>query len=82
MKFRPCIDLHEGKVKQIVGGSLDDSGAKENFVSEQESDYYANLYRENDLAGGHIIALGKGNQDQIEKALKAYPGGMQVGGWC
>lgn len=80
MKFRPCIDLHEGKVKQIVGGSLNDSGAKENFVSGHEADYYADLYRTNTLTGGHIIALGMGNQKQIEKALTAYPGGMQVGG--
>lgn len=80
MKFRPCIDLHEGKVKQIVGGSLNDEGAKENFVSAHEADYYANLYKENKLTGGHIIALGKGNQTQIEKALAAYPDGMQVGG--
>lgn len=80
MNFRPCIDLHEGKVKQIVGGTLNDSGAKENFVSAHESEYYASLYKENDLKGGHIIALGKGNKDQILKALQAYPGGMQVGG--
>lgn len=80
MKFRPCIDLHEGKVKQIVGGSLNDSGAKENFVSSYEADHYADLYRKYQLTGGHIIALGQGNQQQIEKALKAYPGGMQVGG--
>lgn len=80
MKFRPCIDLHEGKVKQIVGGSLNDSGAKENFVSNFEADYYAQLYKKNNLTGGHIIALGQGNQEQIEKALKAYPFGMQVGG--
>ena len=80
MKFRPCIDLHEGRVKQIVGGTLDDQGAKENFVSGHGADYYANLYKEAKLTGGHIIALGKGNQEQIEKALKAYPSGMQVGG--
>lgn len=80
MEFRPCIDLHEGKVKQIVGGTLNDSGAEENFVSVKGAAYYAALYKEAGLTGGHIIALGSGNKDQIEKALKAYPGGLQVGG--
>lgn len=80
MKFRPCIDLHQGKVKQIVGGSLNDQGAKENFVSGQNADYYAKLYLDHELTGGHIIALGQGNQEQIEKALSSYLGGMQVGG--
>lgn len=80
MKFRPCIDLHEGRVKQIIGGSLNDSGAKENFVSAHDADYYAALYKDHQLKGGHIIALGKGNQEQIEKALQAYPDGLQVGG--
>lgn len=80
MEFRPCIDLHEGKVKQIIGGSLNDSGAEENFVSKRDADYYAELYKKSGLTGGHIIALGSGNQEQIEKALAAYPGGLQVGG--
>lgn len=80
MKFRPCIDLHQGSVKQIIGGTLDDSGAKENFISQHDADYYADLYKKHQLTGGHIIALGKGNDVQIEKALQAYPGGMQVGG--
>lgn len=80
MKYRPCIDLHEGKVKQIVGGSLNDEGAKENFVSTYDADHYAELYRKYQLTGGHIIALGKGNERQIEMALKTYPNGMQVGG--
>lgn len=80
MKFRPCIDLHGGKVKQIVGSSYQESGAKENFVSEKGSDYYANLYMESGLTGGHLISIGKGNQIQIEKALKAYPKGLQIGG--
>ncbi len=80
MKFRPCIDLHQGRVKQIVGGTLDDQGAEENFVSKYESDYYAQLYKDKELTGGHIIALGKGNEVQIKKALAVYPGGMQVGG--
>ncbi len=80
MKFRPCIDLHEGRVKQIVGGTLTSQGARENFVSGHDADYYANLYKKYGLRGGHIIALGSGNDEQIDKALKSYPGGMQVGG--
>jgi len=80
MKFRPCIDLHGGKVKQIVGGSYNESGVKENFVSENGSDYYANLYMESGLTGGHLISIGKGNDAEIENALKAYPNGLQIGG--
>ncbi len=80
MRFRPCIDLHEGQVKQIVGGSLTCQGVKENFVSGHDADYYSRLYKEHGLEGGHIIALGQGNEQQIERALKAYPKGMQVGG--
>lgn len=80
MEFRPCIDLHEGKVKQIVGGSLNDEGAVENFVSEKDAAYYATLYKSNGLKGGHVIALGKGNDEEIQKALTAYPSGLQVGG--
>ena len=56
--FRPCIDLHQGQVKQIVGGSLTDSGADTNFVSSHDAAYYAQLYREHNLTGGHVIALG------------------------
>ncbi|PKL15594.1 MAG: phosphoribosylformimino-5-aminoimidazole carboxamide ribotide isomerase [Spirochaetae bacterium HGW-Spirochaetae-5] len=80
MKFRPCIDLHNGKVKQIVGGSLDDSGAKENFVSDKGAAYYAEMYRRDGLTGGHVIMLGPGNEDEAMAALKAYPGGLQIGG--
>ncbi len=80
MEFRPCIDLHEGKVKQIVGGSLNEEGAVENFVSEKDAAYYATLYRTNRLQGGHVIAIGKGNDNEIQKALAAYPLGLQVGG--
>lgn len=80
MRFRPCIDLHNGKVKQIVGGSLDDSGALENFVSDKGAAYYAELYKMDNLQGGHVIMLGPGNEDEVFSALKAYPGGFQVGG--
>lgn len=80
MEFRPCIDLHEGKVKQIVGGSLSDAGAVENYVSQKDAAYYAMLYKDNGLKGGHVIALGEGNDVEIGKALTAYPLGLQVGG--
>lgn len=82
MKFRPCIDLHQGKVKQIVGGSLtdDNNSTKTNFESEHDSAYYAELYRKDNLRGGHVIMLGPGNEEAARNALKAYPGGLQVGG--
>lgn len=78
--FRPCIDLHQGKVKQIVGGSLNDDGADTNFISPFDACHYAKLYRQNGLAGGHIISLGQGNRDEAIKALKAWPQGLQYGG--
>ncbi|MGB1158000.1 MAG: phosphoribosylformimino-5-aminoimidazole carboxamide ribotide isomerase [Porticoccaceae bacterium] len=78
--FRPCIDLHEGKVKQIVGGSLTANGAETNFVSDRDATYYASLYREHNLQGGHIISLGPNNQQSALRALTAYPQGMQYGG--
>ena len=80
--FRPCIDLHEGKVKQIVGGTLDNpsSPLHANFVSDRPSAYYAELYRRDGLKGGHVIMLGPGNEEAARAALKAYPGGLQVGG--
>jgi len=89
MKFRPCIDIHNGKVKQIVGGSLLDKGnqAIDNFVSEQDASFYGNLYRENDLTGGHIIILNPAGSEfyeedvrQAELALQAFPNGLQIGG--
>ncbi len=89
MRFRPCIDIHNGKVKQIVGGSLLDQGnqAEENFVSEQNAAFYANLYKDNGITGGHIILLNPESSEyypetkkQAMMALKAYPGGLQVGG--
>lgn len=79
-QFRPCIDLHQGQVKQIVGGSLTDQGAKTNFVSHYDAAHYAALYRDNNLTGGHVIALGAGNQEQALLALKTWPGGLQFGG--
>lgn len=100
MRIRPCIDIHNGKVKQIVGGSLRDakespqlperavSTARENFVSSHDADYYASIYREKNLPGGHIILLNPGSdaaayeadRAQALRALAAYPGGMQIGG--
>ena len=80
--FRPCIDLHEGKVKQIVGGTLGDSSAvvRTNFVSEKSSAEFAELYRRDELRGGHVIMLGPGNEPAAREALAAYRDGMQVGG--
>lgn len=89
MKFRPCIDIHNGKVKQIIGGSLRDSGdhAEENFVSKRSAADYARLYRDYGLTGGHIILLNskdspyyEATKAQAMEALQAFPGGMQVGG--
>lgn len=89
MKFRPCIDIHNGKVKQIVGGSLADknNAADENFVSEYGAEHYAELYRSRGLDGGHIIILNAAGTEyydadraQAFAALKKYPGGLQVGG--
>lgn len=89
MKFRPCIDIHNGSVKQIVGGSLMDEAdfAKENYVSELGGDFYANLYKKNNIKGGHIIILNPASSEyyeadleQAKKALSAYPGGLQIGG--
>lgn len=78
--FRPCIDLHDGRVKQIVGGSLTDQGARENFVSDRPASYYSELYRADALAGGHVIQLGVGNEEAAREALRAAPGTMQLGG--
>ena len=78
--FRPCIDLHQGKVKQIIGGSLNNEGAQTNFISQFDAAYYAKLYKSNNLTGGHVIALGVGNNDEVLNALKAWPNGLQYGG--
>ena len=100
MKIRPCIDIHNGKVKQIVGGTLRDgnaslsgaesgSCAQQNFVSGKDAAWYADLYRQKKLSGGHIILLNSASTDpamyeldrqQALSSLRAYPQGMQVGG--
>jgi len=78
--FRPCIDLHEGKVKQIVGGTLGETGLRTNFVSEKPAAWFAALYQRDALTGGHVIQLGAGNDTEARAALAAYPGGLQLGG--
>lgn len=81
-QFRPCIDLHAGQVKQIVGGTLRDGsiGPDENFVSDQSPAWFADLYRDHGLVGGHVIQLGPGNKEAALTALASWPGGMQIGG--
>jgi phosphoribosylformimino-5-aminoimidazole carboxamide ribotide isomerase len=80
--FRPCIDLHEGKVKQIVGGTLggDPGRLQTNYVSDRPAAWYAELYRRDGLKGGHVIMLGPGNESEARAALQAYPAGLQIGG--
>ena len=93
MRIRPCIDIHNGSVKQIVGSTLSDQSAvismpRENFVAGKDASWYASLYREKDLPGGHIILLNRADDKenyeadvrQALGALSAYPGGMQIGG--
>lgn len=83
MRFRPCIDLRNGNVVQIVGGTLsdtDDAAVKSNFESEKGSAEFAELYKRDNLSGGHVIALGPGNSEAALSALRAYPGGLQMGG--
>lgn len=89
MEFRPCIDIHNGKIKQIVGSSLrdDKDQAKENFVSEQDGAFYADFYKKDGIKGGHIILLNSKDSEYYEKtkeqallALRTWPGGFQAGG--
>ncbi|MBR1930383.1 MAG: phosphoribosylformimino-5-aminoimidazole carboxamide ribotide isomerase [Lachnospiraceae bacterium] len=89
MEFRPCIDIHNGKVKQIVGGSLRDQNdsAQENFVAGQDAAFYARLYRDAGIRGGHVILLNgadssyyEATRQQAMQALQTYPGGLQIGG--
>ncbi len=81
-RFRPCIDLHAGRVKQIVGGTLTDAGpgVVTNFESDRPASWFADQYRRDGLTGGHVIMLGPGNEEAARDALAAWPGGMQVGG--
>ena len=81
MRFRPCIDLHNGVVKQIVGASLQDGADPQtNFTADQPASYFADRYRRDGLHGGHVIMLGPGNEAAAAAALAAFPGGLQVGG--
>ncbi len=89
MRFRPCIDIHNGKVKQIVGGSLVDKGEGtiDNYVSDYDGDYYAKLYKDRGLTGGHAIILNPRDSEyyaedlrQAKLALNAFAGGLMIGG--
>ncbi|BDD62010.1 Enzyme that catalyzes the fourth step in the histidine pathway [Monascus purpureus] len=81
-QFRPCIDLHSGQVKQIVGGTLSNvpSELKTNYISKLPAGHYAALYKQYDLRGGHVVMLGPGNEEASKEALAAWPGGLQVAG--
>lgn len=81
-KFRPCIDLHSGQVKQIVGGTLSQvaTDLKTNYVSKLPASHYAELYQKHDLRGGHVVKLGPGNEEAAQEALKTWPDGLQVAG--
>lgn len=89
MEFRPCIDIHNGKVKQLVGGSVADAGdsAEENFVAQQDAAWFARFFQEKNLKNGHVVLLNGSNSPYYEatrrqamEALAAYPGGLQIGG--
>ena len=89
MEFRPCIDIHNGSVKQIVGSSLNDTGstAVDNFVSGMDAGYYADMYKKDGFAGGHIIILNpegspyyEADMQQASEALRVFSGGLQAGG--
>ncbi len=83
MRFRPCIDLHDGRVKQIVGSTLSDTASADlqtNFSSEFPPSHYARMYRDDNLTGGHVIMLGPGNEEAAVDAISAWPGGLQLGG--
>ena len=81
-RFRPCLDLHDGQVKQIVGGTLSDDRRElqTNFVSPHPPRYFVEKYRTDDLRGGHVIMLGPDNETAAREALAAWPGGLQLGG--
>lgn len=81
-RFRPCIDLHSGQVKQIVGGTLsnNDVDLRTNHISTHPARHFAELYRDHDCGGAHVIMLGPGNEEAARESLTAWPGGLQVGG--
>jgi len=81
MRFRPCIDLHGGLVKQIVGSTLrDGQRPTTNFSTEASPAHFAGMFRDDGLPGGHVIMLGPGNEQAARDALGAFPGGLQLGG--
>jgi phosphoribosylformimino-5-aminoimidazole carboxamide ribotide isomerase len=83
MRFRPCIDLHNGKVKQIIGSTLSDEEPgrlQTNYTADKPSSWFAGMYKADNLSGGHIIMLGPGNEGAAAEALAAWPGGLQIGG--
>lgn len=83
MRFRPCIDLHAGRVKQIVGSTFSDEAPERmdtNFSSDRLASWFAGKYRDDGLSGGHIIKLGPGNDQAAAEALTAFPGGFHLGG--
>ena len=83
MRIRPCIDLHQGKVKQLVGETLTDSNAdkvKTNFIADKSAAYFAQLYKDDGLEGGHVIMLGPENEEAAKSALSTYPNGLHIGG--
>jgi len=83
MRFRPCIDLREGRVVQIVGGSLRDESSETpitNFETERSAADFAKMYEHDGLTGGHVVSLGPGNRDAALEALRAFPEGLQAGG--
>ncbi|MCR5772603.1 MAG: phosphoribosylformimino-5-aminoimidazole carboxamide ribotide isomerase [Butyrivibrio sp.] len=89
MIFRPCIDVHNGKVKQIVGSSLSDNknASLDNYVSEKDGAYYSDMYYDLGLTGGHVIILNpvgssfyEDSLKQALSALSAHPGTLQIGG--
>ncbi len=83
MRFRPCIDLREGRVVQIIGGSLTDENSealKTNFETDRSPEEFARMYKEDNLPGGHVISLGPGNKEAALSALRAYTGGFHIGG--
>lgn len=81
-KFRPCIDLHSGQVKQIVGGTLSNvaEDLKTNYVSKLPAGHYSSLYQKHDLRGGHVVKLGPGNDEAAQEAVRTWPNGLQVAG--
>jgi phosphoribosylformimino-5-aminoimidazole carboxamide ribotide isomerase len=83
MRFRPCIDLHNGMVKQIVGATLSNAasdGPQTNFEAKQPAAWFVDRYRRDNLTGGHVIQLGPGNRAAARSALERWPGGLQIGG--